>query len=1122
MKSFWGLVAFIGVLVTGFSFFTVHAASSPVLFWRFDEGSGSTAIDSTGNGNTGTLYNSPTHISGDALNFNGTNQYVRSNSAVSGSVGRPNTSYTISAQVRVASGETNGGIIHVSSGADGTGWCIPMLGVYDGKFRALSWQSAIGVTAIDTTNVTTGQWYSVAHVWDSVDDLLKLYVDGELVASTAQSSFDAANADVYIFAGFSTPSCAGDTGYFAGDIRNVKIDANALTEEEIAVLLDPVADSFSPADNATNVAVDTNLVIEFNEDVTIGSGNILIKKTSDDTTVDTIDVTGEEVTGNATTTITINPADDLPGGTDLYVTIPDTAFLTSGGSYAGISATSTWNFTTIETYSNEFSLTGSTAATSTVGVALPITDIQVVGNSASTTPVKLLVSNGTLALGTTTGLTFTGDETGDEIYFSGTVANVNAALATLTYTRGGTGTDTLEVSLVEYGEVFFPGNNHIYMVVNENVTANNARTQAQTYTKYGFQGYLATITSADENNYVKDRLSTAGWIGGSDAASEGVWRWLDGPEAGQQFWSGAAGGSVTNDLYANWNTGEPNDYSTGEDCAQFLSGSTGLWNDLPCNSSTIPFVVEFGDESGEELIASLDVALATVNAPTVASLSPADNATNVAIDSNLTITFSQDVSTSTGNILIKKTSDDTTVETIDVAGASVVRASSTAFTISPSSDFDEQTGYYVIVPSTSFKNSSDAFFAGISATSTWNFITGDFTASMISGVSATSSTATTATVTWTTDESASSRVVYGLTSTYGTTTPETNTSPRVTSHEVGLTGLTGCTLYHYAVVSVDGSSNAATSSDATFITPGCEASETPVSATSTMVTASSGGNTSLTEGRASLGVSAPNNFTSTSSSVVIQVKSVVSSNVLSSIGRPTAKPNTVGTHVFDVKALINNETLLDSFDAPITITYTYDDVDIGTLDESTLWVYHYHNGEWEALDSCEVNTDTNTVTCTTDSFSIFGLFGEEAVTESSSASGSSRSSGSRIQTQVSNLITLGKVEEAEALKQEWYWLFTDTANASASHQTLPVRDLTIGMTGDDVRALQVLLNTHGYVLADTGAGSPGSETSYFGPLTQSAVARYQSDHAVYPTAGYFGPLTRQSMTANNVAGAWWE
>jgi hypothetical protein len=76
------------------------------------------------------------------------------------------------------------------------------------------------------------------------------------------------------------------------------------------------------------------------------------------------------------------------------------------------------------------------------------------------------------------------------------------------------------------------------------------------------------------------------------------------------------------------------------------------------------------------------------------------------------------------------------------------------------------------------------------------------------------------------------------------------------------------------------------------------------------------------------------------------------------------------------------------------------------------------------------------------------------------------------------------------------------------------RDLTIGSTGADVTALQVYLNTHGYVLASSGPGSPGNETAKFGALTRAALARFQKANGITPPAGYFGPKTRAYVAAH--------
>ncbi len=73
------------------------------------------------------------------------------------------------------------------------------------------------------------------------------------------------------------------------------------------------------------------------------------------------------------------------------------------------------------------------------------------------------------------------------------------------------------------------------------------------------------------------------------------------------------------------------------------------------------------------------------------------------------------------------------------------------------------------------------------------------------------------------------------------------------------------------------------------------------------------------------------------------------------------------------------------------------------------------------------------------------------------------------------------------------------------------RDLTIGSTGEDVLALQRILNlSFDTQVALSGVGSPGQETIYFGSLTRTAAQKFQGKHSI-PTTGYVGPLTRAKL-----------
>lgn len=101
-------------------------------------------------------------------------------------------------------------------------------------------------------------------------------------------------------------------------------------------------------------------------------------------------------------------------------------------------------------------------------------------------------------------------------------------------------------------------------------------------------------------------------------------------------------------------------------------------------------------------------------------------------------------------------------------------------------------------------------------------------------------------------------------------------------------------------------------------------------------------------------------------------------------------------------------------------------------------------------------------------------------------------------------------------------LFSSAVNAEQFKFT---RNLMIGMVGEDVRQLQIFLNKDSDTkVADAGIGSFGQESTYFGSLTQKAVARYQEkyrDFILKPNGlthgtGFVGQSTRDFIARSNL------
>ena len=222
-----------------------------------------------------------------------------------------------------------------------------------------------------------------------------------------------------------------------------------------------------------------------------------------------------------------------------------------------------------------------------------------------------------------------------EIGFRGTQANINTALATLSFKGDGSTGATITVSVTPAGNNYNSANGHYYQVVgeaNDEISYADAKTAAEASTYKGLTGYLVTITSEAENDFLDAKVSKNTWIGASDSSTytsnthtitEGTWEWISGPENGKTFFcqgrqnmaNGEAKANAASDecsvatgySYNNWLANEPNDHNSAtvgeENCAHLKSN--GKWNDLDCTGGAVSYyIIEYGGTAGESATVS--------------------------------------------------------------------------------------------------------------------------------------------------------------------------------------------------------------------------------------------------------------------------------------------------------------------------------------------------------------------------------------------------------------------------------------------------------------------------------------------------------------------------------------
>src|SRR6185369_14328188 len=207
----------------------------------------------------------------------------------------------------------------------------------------------------------------------------------------------------------SLPSTGARAFAFSATDDAGNVSANATSTVTVTDTIAPTLVSSTPADDATGVAVGSNLVLNFNEPVSAGTGNIVIGDGTDIHTISVGDASQVSISGNS---VTINPTADLhPNSTYSVQLVSGVIVDKSGNPYAGISDPATLNFSTTDTIAP--TLTASSPADDAVAVPTGSNLVLTFSEAVKAGSGSIVLSNGTdtrtIAIGDASQVTISGN-----------------------------------------------------------------------------------------------------------------------------------------------------------------------------------------------------------------------------------------------------------------------------------------------------------------------------------------------------------------------------------------------------------------------------------------------------------------------------------------------------------------------------------------------------------------------------------------------------------------------------------------------------------------------------------------------------------------------------------------
>jgi alpha-L-arabinofuranosidase len=235
---------------TLYSVGSIPTVPSPAAHWTLDEGTGTTAADSSGNGHTATLGAGVTWTAGNvgsgAVSLTGTSTGVVT---ATGPVVNTAGSFTASAWVDLATVSGYQTVVSIA-GTNVAGFFLGLradTGAF--SFARLNSDATGTATIISApTAPVAGTWYHIVGVDDATAGTLTLYVDGQSEGSTPYTSGWAATGNILIGHGFYGGS---QVDFVDGSIDDVQLFSSALSAAQVTALDQPAAYSFDDGTGST-------------------------------------------------------------------------------------------------------------------------------------------------------------------------------------------------------------------------------------------------------------------------------------------------------------------------------------------------------------------------------------------------------------------------------------------------------------------------------------------------------------------------------------------------------------------------------------------------------------------------------------------------------------------------------------------------------------------------------------------------------------------------------------------------------------------------------------------------------------------------------------------------------